>query len=153
MSIMQDKHACTPVEFVLKYSLIYLGMKKTANDEIIDKIKSNEENDSALKAFIGESEHNMCLFAIPVSANNVQYCTEAPTPDKIKKKCVLIIRARSKKEVAGGGELDEKNMAAEIVFMEINKDVLANLHGICSGVYMPILGNPLNMIGWSDLVS
>jgi hypothetical protein len=37
--------------------------------------------------------------------------------------------------------------------MEINKDVLANLHGICSGVYMPILGNPLNMIGWSDLVS
>jgi hypothetical protein len=45
MSIMQDKHACTPVEFVLKYSLIYLGMKKTANDEIIDKIKSNEENE------------------------------------------------------------------------------------------------------------
>jgi len=37
--------------------------------------------------------------------------------------------------------------------MEINKEVLANLHGICSGVYMPILGNPLNMIGWSDLVS
>ena len=36
---------------------------------------------------------------------------------------------------------------------QINKDVLANLHGICSGVYMPILGNPLNMIGWSDLVS
>lgn len=37
--------------------------------------------------------------------------------------------------------------------MELNKEVLANLHGLCSGVYMPILGNPLNMIGWSDLVS
>ena len=44
MSIMQDKYACTPLEFVLKYSLIYLGMKKTANDEVIDKIKSNEDN-------------------------------------------------------------------------------------------------------------
>ena len=44
MSIMQEKYACTPAEFVLKYALIYLGMKKTANDETIDKIKSNDEN-------------------------------------------------------------------------------------------------------------
>jgi hypothetical protein len=65
----------------------------------------------------------------------------------------LIIRARSKKEVPGGGEVDETNIANEVVFMEITKEVLANLHGMCSGVYMPILGNPLNMIGWSDLVS
>ena len=42
---MQDKYACTPVEYVLKYSLIYLGMKKTANDEIIDKIQQNEDNE------------------------------------------------------------------------------------------------------------
>jgi len=56
---------------------------------------------------------------------------EAPSPEKIKKKCVLVLRARSKKEVAGGGELDETNMAQELIFMEINKDVLQNLHGIC----------------------
>lgn len=41
---MQDKYACTPVEFVLKYSLIYLGMKKTANQEIIEKIQANEDS-------------------------------------------------------------------------------------------------------------
>lgn len=35
------------MEFVLKYSLIYLGMKKTANDEMIDKIKT-EENMEAI---------------------------------------------------------------------------------------------------------
>ena len=45
MSIIQDKHACTPVEYVLKSSLIYLGMKKTANDDIIDKIQQNEDNE------------------------------------------------------------------------------------------------------------
>lgn len=78
---------------------------------------------------------------------------EAPSPEKIKKKCVLIIRARDKKECPSGGELAEDNMADELIFMEINKDILQNLHGICSNVYMPMLGNPLNMIGWSDLVS
>jgi len=111
MSIMQDKYACSPTEFILKFSLIYLGMKKTANDEMIDKIKTNEDNETAIKDFLGEGEHNMFLFAIPVGANNVQFVSEAPSPDKIKKKCVLIIRARSKKEVTGGGELDETNIA------------------------------------------
>jgi hypothetical protein len=44
MSIMQDKYACTPMEFVLKYTLIYLGMKKTANEESLDKIRASEDN-------------------------------------------------------------------------------------------------------------
>jgi hypothetical protein len=128
-------------------------MKKTANDEGIDKIKANEDNDAAMKKFLGESEHDMFIFAMPTGANMVTFQSDAPSPVAIKKKCVLIIRARSKKEVQGGGELDETNIANEVVFMEITKEVLANLHGMCSGVYMPILGNPLNMIGWSDLVS
>ena len=111
MSIMQDKYACTPLEFVLKYSLIYLGMKKTANDEVIDKIKSNEDNITALTNLVSDQDFFMFLFAIPQGSNNVTFYTEAPSPDKIKKKCVLVLRARSKKEVPGGGELDENNMA------------------------------------------
>lgn len=107
---------------------------------------------SALKNFCGDRENDLFLFAIPVSSNNVSFVSEAPSPDKIKKKCVLIIRARSKSELEEP-KLTKENMADEVIFMEINQDVLANLHGICSGVYMPILGNPLNMIGWSDLVS
>jgi dynein heavy chain len=37
--------------------------------------------------------------------------------------------------------------------MEINKKILENLFAICNEVYLPVLGNPLNMIGWSDLVT
>jgi dynein heavy chain len=37
--------------------------------------------------------------------------------------------------------------------MEVNRDILNNMFLICHDVYMPVLGNPLNMIGWSDLVS
>jgi dynein heavy chain len=102
---------------------------------------------------VGDNDYFMFLFAMPAGANGVTFMTEAPPPSQIKKKCVLVLRARAKKEVPGGGELTEANMSQEIIFMEVNKEVLQNLHGICSNVYMPMLGNPLNMIGWSDLVS
>lgn len=73
MSIMQDKHACTPFEFVLKYSLIYLGMKKTVNDEAIDKMKSNEDNEAAMKKFLGDGEFDMFLFGMPAGANMLTF--------------------------------------------------------------------------------
>lgn len=34
----------SPGEYVLKYSLIYLGMRKL-QDEKVDKIKANEDNE------------------------------------------------------------------------------------------------------------
>jgi dynein heavy chain len=55
-----------------------------------------------------------------------------------------------------GGEIekiDESNIATELVFMEINRSILENLYQISNEVFMPILGNPKNMMGWSDLVS
>jgi hypothetical protein len=68
----------------------------------------------------------------------------------MKKKCMMILRARSKKEC---GELTNANISKEVIFCEITRPILENLHQICHDVYMPVLGNPLNMIGWSDLVS
>jgi hypothetical protein len=127
-------------------------MRKTITDEQIEKIKANEDNEEALKNFVGDNDFHMFLFAIP-TGNGINFMSEAPSPDKMKKKCVLIIRARSKKELEGGGELDMSFIANEVIFSEINRQVLDSLHGICHDVYMPILGNPLNMIGWSDLVS
>lgn len=37
--------------------------------------------------------------------------------------------------------------------MELDRRILEGLHLVCNDVFMPVLGNPLNMIGWSDLVS
>ena len=65
----------------------------------------------------------------------------------------MILRARSKKEIDSGGELTMANISKEVIFCEVTRPILENLHQICHDVYMPILGNPLNMIGWSDLVS
>ena len=80
----------------------------------------------------------------------MQFQSEPPAPDKIKKKVLLILRARSKKDV---GEINAENIDKEVIFMEINRQILENLYLVCNDVYMPVLGNPLNMIGWSDLVS
>jgi hypothetical protein len=73
MSILQDKHKCTPFEYILKFSLIYLGQKKTTNDEIIDKIKANEDNDSVMKKFLGDGEHDMFIFAMPGNGGMINF--------------------------------------------------------------------------------
>jgi len=92
----------------------------------------------------------MFLFAIPDGTDKLSFYTEPPTLDKIKRKVLLILRARSKAEA---GAVTMENIDREVVFMEINRQILENLYLVCNDVYMPVLGNPLNMIGWSDLVS
>jgi dynein heavy chain len=68
----------------------------------------------------------------------------------VKKKCLLILKTRFGNDVP---EITEANVNSEIIFMDFNKKILENLYLLCNEVYMPVLGNPLNMIGWSDLVT
>ena len=49
--------------------------------------------------------------------------------------------------------IDASNAEKELVFMELNKNILENMYLLCNEVYMPVMSNPLNMAGWSDLVS
>ncbi len=43
MSLLNKKEGLTEAEFLVKYSLIYLGMKKIKDDSV-DKIMNAEEN-------------------------------------------------------------------------------------------------------------
>lgn len=49
--------------------------------------------------------------------------------------------------------IDEKNCAQEILFMEVNRQILENLYTLCNEVYLPVLGNPANVMDMSELVS
>jgi dynein heavy chain len=92
----------------------------------------------------------MFLFAVK-TGEAVSFLVEPPQMDgKSKAKCLLILRARAKAEA---GPIGQDNVDQEIVFMEIHHKILTGLHAVCNDVFMPVLGNPLNMIGWSDLVS
>jgi dynein heavy chain len=73
-------------------------------------------------------------------------------PEGSKKKALLCLRVRG----AQKGEeviIDEHNVTSEVIFMELSRDVLANLYLICHDVYLPVLGNPLNVMDMSELVS
>jgi dynein heavy chain len=61
------------------------------------------------------------------------------------------LRARAKEELQGG--LSPTNIDSEVLFMDFYKNTLEGINLLCNEVFMPVLGNPLNMIGWSDLVS
>ena len=97
----------------------------------------------------------MFLFAIPAGSESLAFSTEPPSPDKIKKKVLLILRARPARATSGAEPtaITTDNIDREVIFMEINRQILENLYLVCNEVYMPVLGNPLNMMGMSDLVS
>mmetsp|Transcript_116900 Transcript_116900/g.162427 ORF Transcript_116900/g.162427 Transcript_116900/m.162427 type:complete len:181 (+) Transcript_116900:781-1323(+) len=118
-------------------------------DEAIEKIKQNDDNKSALQEFISNRQF---LFAIPVGSESLQFTTEVPNQKEIKRKILLVVRSpdHDKKDQQ---ELCVEHMKEQVIFMEISKPILDNLYQMCAQVYMPVLNNPLNQIGWSDLVS
>jgi hypothetical protein len=65
-----------------------------------------------------------------------------PELDKLKKKSVLILKARMGDKNAP--DINEQNISKEVVIMEVNKQVLETLYFVCQEVYMPVLANPLN---------
>jgi len=126
-------------------------MRKIPDDKL-EKLRANEDNIKALDDFCSDDARAMFLFAIEKSGG-VTFHSDQQT--SIKGKAVLALRARSPKMPNPDDNiiLDQNNIQNEVIFMEVNKVVMDNLYQICSEVFMPILGNPINMVGWSDLVS
>ena len=146
--LLFQKQNLAPRETIIKNTHVYLGLKKNMND---DKMRANmnEDNMLVIDQFL---QHNGMYNFIFAQSNGdiVKYLNTPPAPETIKRKCLLLLKARTGPEVP---EINEENIDREIIMMEINKKILENLYLICNEVYMPVLGNPLNMIGWSDLVT
>ena len=53
----------------------------------------------------------------------------------------------------GTDELEEENFKNDIVFVEVTKNILEHMHSICNEVLGPVMQNPDNQQGWSDLVT
>jgi hypothetical protein len=104
------------------------------------------------RKFLDPMGNCLYLFAIPVGGEAIKLQIEPPTADQIKKKVLLCLRVR---QPAKGEEvhIDETNVENELIFMELNKQILENLYLLCNEVYLPVLGNPLNVMDMSELVS
>lgn len=105
-----------------------------------------------LKKFLEPIGNSLFLFAVPTGAEALKLQLEPPTAEQIKKKVLLCLRVR---QPAKGEEvhIDENNVESEVIFMELNKQTLENLYLLCNEVYLPVLGNPLNVMDMSELVS
>ena len=89
------------------------------------------------------------LIALQPSADSIVLFHELPPLGQIKKKAVIVYKAKMEYDF----EINEHNVQKEVCVMEIKKGVLENLSIICKDVFLPILSNPLNQEDWSDLVS
>jgi dynein heavy chain len=157
MSLFTKTDALSNEEYILKYSLIYLGQRKIA-EEKLEKVRTNEENVRHIEEFLNDDGRALFLFALKQpSGLAVSYTTDAHSEKLagLKDKAVLILRARSPKMAnpEDNIELSKENIDREVIFMEIGRNVMDSLYQVCNEVFMPILGNPVNMIGWSELVS
>jgi hypothetical protein len=59
MSLFQ-KETLTKEEYILKYSLIYLGLRKLPDDKL-DKVKNNEDNQKYISDFLDDEGRAMFL--------------------------------------------------------------------------------------------
>jgi hypothetical protein len=67
------------------------------------------------------------MFALWQSSDSVTFQTDVPTADKLKRKVILIVKARQDKNV----EITDANISREVMMMEINRSILENLYLIC----------------------
>jgi dynein heavy chain len=93
------------------------------------------------------------MFAIAPSGDNLQFLLEPPVKDQLKKKVLLILKSSPPVKGQSNPEITADNVHEQLNFMEVTRNILENLYQICQEVYMPVMTNPLNMAGWSDLVS
>jgi len=71
------------------------------------------------------------------SGENLSLSIEPPALANIKKKFLLVIKARPETKEAGFPSGIEK----EVVFMEMNKPILENLHNTCQVSYSQFSSN------------
>jgi hypothetical protein len=116
------KSPLTLPEHILKYSLIYLNMRKIADDKL-EKIRGNDDSMKCVEDFLGEQGMHLFLFAAPSGADNIVFSLEPPDKKLMAKKCLLVLRARPppKKDAGEPVVITPDNIDQEVIFMEINK--------------------------------
>jgi hypothetical protein len=69
----------------------------------------------------------MFIFVNQVSADAIQFMTETPTLDKIKRKMIMVVKTRQLKSE----EFSDVNAVKDIMMMEVNRSILENLFLVC----------------------
>ena len=68
------------------------------------------------------------MFGVQEGSDKIAFYLDTPPLEKFKKKLILIMKAKNDR---GGAEINDENIANEIIMMEVNRQVLENLYSIC----------------------
>jgi dynein heavy chain len=123
-----------------------LGYKKS-----IDKFKKltmdHEDTQRNINLFLDENDAIGYLLFIQGKGESAVSMTSIPAPNDIKKKAVLLYKT------VRGNPIESENIREMVGLLELTKNVLESMSLLCQEVFLPVLSNPQNQQGWSDLVS
>ena len=142
----QEKSAGTVREdYIITRVASMLGLKKN-----LDKVKKSLENEDNLRTmglFLSPHDDLGYLMVMQAGADSLSISPNIPAPAAFKKKAILVYKT------VRGVPVEPDHLSEQLAFIELSKAVLENMSLTCQEVFLPILANPLNQQGWSDLVS
>eukprot|EP00854_Cymbomonas_tetramitiformis_P010886 gene10886-12881_t len=94
--------------------------------------------------FLGDPDMRKFM-VFELGKGDLQACTKPPP--KFKKKTVYFLK------VNAGSELTLENMTQEVIFGEFSDSPLEHLSSVMEDVYMPLLCNHRNQVGWPEVIS
>lgn len=108
-------------------------------------IMENEENRGFFNMIFLENDCIEQLF-VTCGADQCVISIEAPNPNKLKKKGVVILKLTQE-------QITTANIVKDLAFMELPRNVLEHCYMVYHDIISPITQNTLNQQGWTELVS
>lgn len=99
-----------------------------------------------MESFIRDQSFVEAVYTQTTGADQVSIFSDSPTPDKFKKKGFIILRISQE-------PITEENINHDLIFIEMTKNVLDHLYLLTNDVLGPVMQNPDNQQGWTDLVT
>jgi dynein heavy chain len=122
-----------------------LNIKGTAYEKYKKSI-TGEPNGEACRGIVDDKEECF-FFVIQNSAESVTVLKECPPLDNVGKAKRALVFVKLWEEAL------EMDTIGNMVHFEINKNPLDLLYQLCNEIYVPVLHNPQNQQGWTELIS
>jgi len=115
-------------------------------DNFRKKTTAKEENKAPIDSFLSSKNPAEIAYAIQTGAEQADLYISFPGPEKFKKKGVILINLTKQ-------PLTKQSCAKEVVILELTRNVLEHLYTTLNEIMGPVMQNPENQIGWTDLVT
>lgn len=128
-----------------KISSTFGGKPSMAESRFKKSLGENEANQNILRKILKENLSEEHFFVIQTGSDTLQVLMELPANFSGKRKAGVFLKVFPDNLTPAS--------ISKLVYLEINKNILQTLHLLLGEVYLPILQNPSNQIGWTELIS